>query len=341
VLAPSTGLLMRRAGAAAMAAALVAALVAALAVGDNGDGPTNEASKAASGRWLPLAAAGLERTEVAAARVGRHIYVVGGFEERSGATTAAVERYDIRSDSWRRMASMPVGLNHPAAVAHRGKVYVHGGYRGRRDLSSATGALLRYDPRRNRWRSLRAAPTPRAAHALAAIGGRLYAAGGANADGSLRSMEIYDLRSRRWRRGPSFPGPPRDHTTGIASGGRFYVLAGREGSNNYTAAERYDPRRQRWERLPDMQRERGGIASVRLPDGRIVVFGGEDFGAGSTIREVELFNPRTRRWRRLPDLRTPRHGLGGAALGKRVYAIVGGPRPGFHFSDTIEFLDVR
>jgi N-acetylneuraminic acid mutarotase len=332
---------MRRALAIFVAAAAVAAAVAALAIGEDGDETPGRALESASGRWLPLAAAGLERTEVAAARVGRHIFVVGGFEERSGATTAAVERYDIRRDSWRRVASMPLGLNHPTAVAHRGRVYVHGGYRGRRNLSSATAALLEYDPRRDRWRRLPAAPTPRAAHALAVVGNRLYAAGGANADGSLRSMEVYDFRSRRWRRGPSFPGPPRDHTTGVASRGRFYVLAGREGGNNYTAAERYDPRRRRWERLPDMQRARGGIASVRLRDGRIVVFGGEDFGAGSTIREVELFNPRTRRWRRLADLRTPRHGLGGAALSNRVYAVVGGPRPGFHFSDAIEFLDVR
>jgi hypothetical protein len=330
---------MRRALAAGIVAALLAAAVATLAIGDGGETQPEEASGTATGRWLPLAGAGLERTEVAAARVGRHIYVVGGFEERSGATTGAVERYDIRSDSWRRVASMPLGLNHPTAVARRGRVYVHGGYRGRRDLSSATAALLEYDPRRDRWRRLPDAPTPRAAHALAVIGDRLYAAGGANAGGSLRSMEIYDFRSRRWRRGPGFPGPPRDHTTGIASGGRFYVLAGREGGNNYTVAERYDPRRRRWERLPDMRKARGGIASARLRDGRIVVCGGEE-GAG-TIREVELFNPHTRRWRRLADMRTPRHGLGGASLGNRVYALEGGPRPGFHFSDAIEFLDVR
>ena len=40
-------------------------------------------------------------------------------------------------------------------------------------------------------------------------------------------------------------------------------------------------------------------------------------------------------------MRTPRHGLGGVSLGNRVYAIEGGPRPGFHFSDAIEYLDVR
>ena len=292
-------------------------------------------------RWAPLAPATLARTEVAAARVGRHIYVVGGFEERSGQTTAAIERYDIRRDRWSRVRAMPLALNHPTAVARRGRLYVHGGYRGVRSLSEPTGALLEYDPGRRRWRRLPSAPTPRTAHAAAVIGDRLYVAGGANDSGSLRSLEIYDFRRRRWRSGPSFPGPPRNHTTGVASGGRFYVLAGRD-RGNLAAAERYDPRRRAWQRLPSMRTPRGGIASAGLPDGRIVVFGGERLEpGGTTIREVELFNPRRRRWRALPDMPTPRHGLGGAAMGNRVYAIEGGVRPGFSFSNAIEALDVR
>ena len=126
----------------------------------------------------------------------------------------------------------------------------------------------------------------------------------------------------------------------MASGGLFYVLAGRD-AENHTSVDRYDPRRRRWEPLPDMRTARGGIASARLRDGRIVVFGGEDLSpGGETIREVELFDPRTRRWTRLPDMRTPRHGLGGAALGNRVFAVEGGVVPGFSLSNAIEFLDV-
>jgi hypothetical protein len=291
-------------------------------------------------RWTPLAPAPLERTEVAAARIGRFIYVVGGFERTSGHSAAAVERYDIRRDRWSLARDMPIALNHPTATAHRGMLYVHGGYRASAALSEPTGALLRYNPRRRRWRQLPPAPTPRAAHALAAIDGRLYAAGGANDSGSLRSLEIYNIRRARWRRGPDFPGPPRNHTTGVASGGRFYVLAGRD-AGNFATAERYDPRRRAWEELPPMRVPRGGIASVRLGDGRIVVFGGERLEpGGTTIAEVELFDPRRRRWSPLPDLRTPRHGLGGAARGRRIYAIEGGPIPGFNFSNAIEYLDV-
>ena len=297
--------------------------------------------RSSASEWRLLAPATLKRTEVAAARIGRFVYVVGGFEESSGQTVAALERYDIRRNTWKRMRPMPIGVNHAVATAHRGTLYVHGGYRARRDLSSATNRLYAYAPGTNRWRRLPGSREPRAAHAFAALGGRLYAAGGRNETADLNSMEVYDVGRRRWRRGPSFPGPRRDHMTGVAAGGFFYALAGREGGTLYRTAERYSPRRRRWQRLPPMRRARAGIASVAVSGGRVVVFGGEDFGTGKTIQEVELFDPARRRWRSLPDMRTPRHGLGGVSLRNRVYAIEGGPQPGFHFADTIEFLDVR
>ena len=288
--------------------------------------------------WGTLPSAPLERSEVAAARIGNSIYVVGGFEATR--TSPAVERYDIRRRRWKSVRSMPLAVNHPTAVAYRGDLYVHGGYAANLGLTDPTGALQRYDPSRNRWSRLPSSPTARAAHAVAVIGHRLYAAGGANETGSLRSLDVYDFESRRWSRGPSFPPPARNHTTGVASGGRFYVLAGRD-ARNFAAAARYDPRRRKWERLPPLRTARGGIASARLSDGRIVVLGGERLEpGGTTIAEVELFDPRTRRWSSLPDLRTPRHGLGGAALGRRVFAIDGGPTPGFTFTRTLEFLDV-
>jgi N-acetylneuraminic acid mutarotase len=288
--------------------------------------------------WGTLPSAPLERSEVAAARIGNLIYVVGGFEPTR--TSPAVERYDIRRRRWTTVRPMPVAVNHPTAVAYAGDLYVHGGYTANLGLTEPTGALQRYDPSRNRWSRLPSSPTERAAHAVAVIGHRLFAAGGANETGSLRSLEVYDFESRRWARGPRFPPPARNHTTGVASGGRFYVLAGRD-TRNFTAAARYDPRRHKWERLPPLHTARGGIASARLSDGRIVVFGGERLEpGGTTIAEVELFDPRSRRWSSLPDMRTPRHGLGGAALGQRVFAIEGGPTPGLAFTRTIEFLDV-
>jgi N-acetylneuraminic acid mutarotase len=291
-----------------------------------------------SDRWTAHTPATLARTEVGAARIGHRIYVVGGYEQQTRATTRAVERYDIRGDRWKRVRSMPVGINHAAAVAYQGKLYVHGGYRGAAGVVSAR--LYAYNPRRDRWLRLPSSPTPRAAQAAAVIGHRLYVAGGAGTSGSLRSLEIYNFRARRWRRGPDFLGPARNHTTGAASGGRFYVIAGRDGGN-LRAVDRYSPKTGSWSRMPPLRTARGGIASARLQDGRIAVFGGEQQREGNqTIAEVEVFDPAGLRWRRLPPLRTPRHGLGGAARGRRLFAIEGGPRPGLFFSRAIEVLDV-
>ena len=111
---------------ALLALLAAAGVVLAVGSGDSTD-PAPPPGSSDSDRWRALAPATLERTEVAAARIGRHVYVVGGFERASGLTTAALERYDIRRNRWRRLRPMPVALNHPAATAHRGRLYVHGG----------------------------------------------------------------------------------------------------------------------------------------------------------------------------------------------------------------------
>jgi hypothetical protein len=288
-------------------------------------------------RWTALHAATLARTEVAAARIGGSVYVAGGFVP-PGRTTAAVERYDIAADRWARVRDMPLGLNHAAAVAYRGDLYVVGGYAAEGGLAGETGALLRYEPASDRWSQLRSMPTPRGAVAAGVIGDRLYVAGGARGGRALRRLEIYDFRTGRWGRGPSMA-TAREHLAGAVAGSAFYALAGRAaGRGNFTVAERYLPARDRWERLPDLRKARGGIAAASL-HGKVAVFGGEE--SAGTIRPVELYAPGRRRWSRLPDMRTPRHGLGGVASGSRVYAIEGGVRPGFSFSDAIEALDVH
>jgi N-acetylneuraminic acid mutarotase len=308
-----------------------------IALGDSSGNDRQSATGSRTDAWTALHPAILERTEVAAARVGQFIYVVGGFERSTGETTAAVERYNIQTNRWRRETSMPVGLNHPAAAAYNGDVYVLGGYTGRSSLTGAVASLYRYDPTTSQWSRLPNAPTRRAALAVGVVGKRLFAAGGANSSGALKRLEIYDFEQQRWARGPDM-GTAREHLAGAVSEGRFYVLAGRaSGQGNFKVVERYLPTPRRWERLPDMTKARGGIAAATVGK-RVVVFGGEE--AAGTIKEVEIYDPVANRWSRLPDMLTPRHGLGGISRSGRVYAIEGGPTPGFDFSNAIEALDI-
>ena len=116
-----------RGAAIASAVGLLSAAAVVVAATGPGGGSDPDAGAAATDRWLPLASSPLSRTEVAAARIGKRIYVVGGFDE-SGRTTSAVTRYDIARDAWTQVSSMPIGVNHPTATSYRGKLYVHGGF---------------------------------------------------------------------------------------------------------------------------------------------------------------------------------------------------------------------
>jgi hypothetical protein len=153
-------------------------------------------------RWLPLAPSPLQRTEVGAARIGRFIYVLGGFVPTpSGATTTEVTRYDIDTNEWTKVRSMPVGVNHPAVAAYKGSLYVHGGYTG--IVTQPIDRLFRYTPATDTWVELKNSGRPRAAHALVPIGGELYAPGGADGQRAFRFLQLYDPARDRWRSGPA------------------------------------------------------------------------------------------------------------------------------------------
>lgn len=321
---------MRLRLAATALAAGVAALVVAVALPGSGT---------AGASWRTHAKSPLERTEVGAARVGRFVYVIGGFEKRTGTTTRAVLRYDLERDRWKRVRPLPQGVNHPAVTAAGGKVYVSGGYTSPRAFDAVSARLYVYDPARNTWKRLRDAPTARAAHTLEALRGRLYAAGGVDLRDALATLEIYDIKANRWSSAPDMP-TAREHLASAVAGGRLYVLAGRTSRDgNFAAVESFDPGAQSWRSEPQMRKPRGGIAAAAVGGDRVVVLGGEE--SAGTIAEVESFDVPSGRWTSLPDMRTPRHGLGAISYRGRVYAFEGGPQPGFFFSNTVESLPVR
>ena len=136
-------------GVAAAAVALLAVAGVALAIGtreDEGGGPPPRAGSA-TGDWRALAPATVARGEVAAARIGRYIYVVGGFQKVIGADSSDVlERYDIRRNRWRRLRPIPVGVNHPTAAALGGRLYVHGGYAAARPHQRHRGGCTSTTP---------------------------------------------------------------------------------------------------------------------------------------------------------------------------------------------------
>lgn len=290
------------------------------------------------GRGAPLP---VPRGEVAAALVGRQIYVVGGFTA-DGQRSPRVDAYSPAGGSWRRVPDLPLPVDHAMAAGYRGKLYVVGGYGpGRSPLST----LFAYSG--GSWTRLAPMPEQRAAGGAAVVNGKLYVAGGVassmSAQPSLalrlaRSTLVYDIARNRWatRRGPT----PREHLGVTALGGRVYALGGRTAGfdTNLALLEVYNPQTGKWKRLPRLPGKRGGTGAAGVGHS-VVSVGGES--PPGTIRTVYRFDVRRRRWSKLPNLPTPRHGLGVVAVGHRVYVIGGGTTPGLSVSSANEFLTIR
>ncbi|HET9674734.1 MAG TPA: kelch repeat-containing protein [Gaiellaceae bacterium] len=303
-------------GRATAAVAATAALVPALALG-------------ATTRWQKGEALPLPRTEVAAARNGNELVVVGGYLPW-GDTSAQADAYSPAQRRWRRLPDLPVAVNHAMAATWRGKAVVAGGYTGRNAPSDRAFVLEAGD-----WRELPRLPQPRAAGGAAVIRDTLYVVAGVGPNGLARTSFALDLTRNRWR---TIPSPtPREHLAVAATGGRVYALAGRTAGldTNRRTLESWAPGARRWTTLPRVPASRGGTGATAV--GRTIVsIGGEQ--PGGTIASVYAYETRTRRWRRLPDLPTPRHGLGVVATGRSVYAIAGGPQPGLTTSGAVEFF---
>jgi N-acetylneuraminic acid mutarotase len=285
---------------------------------------------AAASAWIGGAPMDEPRTEVAAAPFRGEIVVVGGFLA-SGANSRRVDAYSPGTNRWRRLPDLPVSVDHAAAAAARGRVYVVGGYGA--DRQPLRTAFV-YDGRS--WRSLPPPPEARAAAAAAATAaGALFVVGGRDADGLAQRTLVLDLRALRWR---TLAGPtPREHLAATAFGGLVYVLGGRKAGydTNVATFEVLDPRTGRWRALAPLPSARGGTAAAALA-GRIVSVGGE--APGGTIASVWSYGVRSRRWSRLLDLPTPRHGLGAVALDERIWTLAGGPQPGLTVSGAVESI---
>jgi N-acetylneuraminic acid mutarotase len=306
-----------------MIRALGPALAAALAI------PI--AATAATPRWQTGDALPMPRTEVAAARHGNDVVVVGGYLP-SGVTTTQADAYSLAERRWRRLPDLPIALDHASAATWRGRALVVGGYYARARPSERAFVL-----EGERWRELPRMPAGRAAAGAAVIGDTLYVVAGVGPNGLARAGFALDLRRNRWRQ---IPGPtPREHLAVTAAAGRVYALAGRTRGldTNVRTLESWKPGARRWTRLPPVPSPRGGTGGTAV--GRTIVsVGGE--APNGTIASVYAYDTGTRRWRRLPDLPTPRHGLGVVAAGRTVYAIAGGPQPGLTTSGALEFLTI-
>jgi hypothetical protein len=271
-------------------------------VSGQGEPPTLQAEiyEPAGNHWTP-ASIDREATTVTPLADGR-VLLLGG----SQWCMLGPELYDPKTDTLSPAASMiaPNGFTFTATRLHSGKVLATGLRWPSFDSAPLAVAEL-YDPATNRWSRAGSMNVVRkGARAILLGDGRVLVVGGANEAGqdqpsSLISAEVYDPVANTW----SAAGEMRTNDGGryasyaLAPLGNGMALAagGGEDGTPASTAELFDPATRSWSTTSRMTYARSDASATLLPDGRVLVLGGQGI-SGEWLTTGEIFDPHTNRW---------------------------------------------
>ena len=232
--------------------------------------------------WRALAPALVPHRESASAVIDGKLYVFGGHYNTKVQTSAAVQVFDPRSNTWTRRAELPVPATHWNAVLDGGTVWLAGGFVGDHPGPSTTG-VWRYDVAADRWSAGPPLPASRGSGVLFRLDHALHYAGGFLPDRLTNTPDHWALSlagGSSWI--PRAPMPePRGQLSGAVVGGVFYAIGGQfghdQGPYDVTLVHRYDPAADRWTevaRLPHPVSH--AESSTFVEDGRVIVVGGRN-----------------------------------------------------------------
>lgn len=286
--------------------------------------------------WTQEAPLPEARSEVGVAADEARIYVVGGNGPQGPVNTLLI--YDTRTQTWRAGAGVPgTARDHIGVAVVNGTLYAIGGLVAWPD--QAVGSVYAYSPQADAWTARAPLPRPRGGMGVAALGGRIFAAGGLAGGNAVADFTVYDPAANTWTALPDMP-TARDHLMAGVVGARFHAVGGRDrdigGVTN--AHEAFDTAAGTWRSLPPLPTPRGGAGAGVLFD-KLYVFGGEL--PGGALDVVEVFDVPSGAWETGSPLVHARHGLGGAVVGNVLYAPGGGTAAGFSVSTHLETLTVE
>ncbi|TBR20826.1 hypothetical protein EPO15_11950, partial [bacterium] len=179
------------------------------------------------------------RESVAAAALGGHVYVAGGFD---GAARGETEAYDPAADAWSPRASLSTPRYGLGLASVGGRLYAIGGRNG-----GFLAVNEAYDPEANAWTGRADMPTARGYFGVAVVDGKIHALGG-DTGGASDLNELYDPAGDAWTtRAPL--SAVRSHFGAAAIGGKVYAVGG---AGPTGAVEEYDPSANAWTARPSM-----------------------------------------------------------------------------------------
>lgn len=162
-----------------------------------------------------------------------HVYAVGG-NDGNGSVLSSAEWFNLTTNTWTRIASLPKALQGLAAVGDgQGHVFAIGGTDASGHLSSA---VYEYTIATNTWAAVASLPTPTTgAAAVRGPNGLIYVLGGVTGTGTTANIESYNEATNTWTAEAPLPAPVSGEAVIVDSLGRILVAGGYDTGNNPVA----------------------------------------------------------------------------------------------------------
>ena len=160
----------------------------------------------------------------------------------------------------------------------------------------------------------------RARIGVAALGGCIYAVGGAESASIniLTTVEYYNPTTSCWTTTqPLTIG--REYLGVAALGGKLYAVGGYGAAYGMKSVEQYDPSSQVWTTVAPMDVSRANVAAASL-GGKLYAIGGND---GNNLQSVEVYDPIANSWNYIANMSAPRAYVAATALGGKLYVMGG------------------
>lgn len=321
----------------------------------------------AEGAWsLTGSLAGPRAQGTATTLKDGRVLLVGG-EAGSNEINGDAEIYDPAAGTWTKTDPLTTPrTEQTATLLPSGKVLVAGGSTDPYGyaFSSKIATAEQWDPATGHWSPAGDMQVPRLnANATLLENGKVLVTGGccgstffpdAGDNFSANTTELYDPENNSWTKaapmrwerelgtttlleGPACRSASRPSYCGkvLAVGGFRGILVGDfdPTGRSFGPPELYDPTTDSWSPTDDMSLERGGHTATSLPDGRVLVAGGDTCDYGCTTDTAEIYDPASGVWTSTPhSMVRPQAYAGDALLSNGKVLVAGGfgatPSPG-------------
>jgi N-acetylneuraminic acid mutarotase len=270
--------------------------------------------------------------------VGGKLYVFGGYNVSSPdfQATTATQAYDPSTNTWARLASMPVAETQMGVASDGKYIYVAGGYTYNPATTwqkFGTTNDFRYDIATNTWSSFVPLPAARGAGAMVILNNQLHYFDGVDTSRvSQNEHWVLDLGNAnpQWTTAASVP-LARNHITAAVLNGKIYAIGGQTTSDDSTTDSQvfvWNPANpSTWTSVASLPFS-FSHAVAAVVDGEIVIAGGEKAN-DVPIASVLAYDPSTNTWKTEASLPGARLSPAGGVVGNQLVITTGFANGGF------------